>query len=106
MDYGIFFGLAHVNMNGTSRMPERENNLDRELVISAPNAQESPILRRGVQVLTGILILLILAFCFFASSICITVLLSGFLAILADPAVRVLERLWIARFIAAGSILF
>jgi len=55
-------------------MPERENNLDRELVISAPNAQESPILRRGVQVLTGILILLILAFCFFASSICITVL--------------------------------
>jgi predicted PurR-regulated permease PerM len=88
-------------------MPERENNLDnldRELVISAPNAQESPILRRGLQVLTGILILLILAFCFFASSICITVLLSGFLAILADPAVRVLEKLWIPRFIAAGSI--
>jgi AI-2E family transporter len=45
-----------------------------------------------------------LAFCFFASSICITVLLSGFLAILADPAVRVLEKLWIPRFIAAGSI--
>ena len=73
-------------------------------MISAPNSQESPILRRGVQVLTGILTLLILAFCFFASSICIKVLLSGFLAILADPAVRVLEKLWIPRFIAAGSI--
>ncbi len=61
-------------------------------------------MRRGVRALVGILILLTLAFCFFASSICITVILAAFLAILVDPAVRALERLWIPRFIAAGLI--
>ena len=62
------------------------------------------MVRRGVRALVGILILLILAFCFFASSICITVILAAFLAILVDPAVRALERLWIPRFIAAALI--
>ncbi len=54
--------------------------------------------------LGGILVLLIVAFCFFASSICITVILAAFLAILADPAVRALERLWIPRFFAASLV--
>src|SRR5260370_37711920 len=62
------------------------------------------MVRRGARALVGILILLTLAFCFFASSICITVILAAFLAILVDPAVRALERLWIPRFIAAGLI--
>jgi predicted PurR-regulated permease PerM len=62
------------------------------------------MVRRGVRALVGILILLILAFCFFASSICITVILAAFLAIFVDPAVRALEKLWIPRFIAAGLI--
>jgi predicted PurR-regulated permease PerM len=83
---------------------ERENNLDQELVISATNAQDSASLRRGVRLLVGILVLLIVAFCFFASSICITVILAAFLAILVDPAVRALERLWIPRFFAASLI--
>jgi predicted PurR-regulated permease PerM len=77
--------------------------LDQDQVIPAPNAQDAMV-RRGVRALVGILILLTLAFCFFASSICITVILAAFLAILVDPAVRALERLWIPRFIAAGLI--
>jgi predicted PurR-regulated permease PerM len=77
--------------------------LDQEPLISALNPQDAMV-RRGVRALVGILILLTLAFCFFASSICITVILAAFLAILVDPAVRTLERLWIPRFIAAGLI--
>src|SRR5258707_13879619 len=81
----------------------KRDNLDHDPVISAPNAQDAMV-RRGVRALVGILILLTLAFCFFASSICITVILAAFLAVLVDPAVRALERLWIPRFIAAGLI--
>src|ERR1700747_390550 len=62
------------------------------------------ILRRGVRLLAGILALLILAFCFFASSICITVILAAFLSILVDPVVRALQKLRIPRFFAAGLI--
>jgi predicted PurR-regulated permease PerM len=78
--------------------------LDQDLVISATNAQDRAVLRRGVRALTGILVLLLLAFCFFASTICITVLLAAFFSILVDPAVRALEKLWIPRFFAAGLI--
>jgi predicted PurR-regulated permease PerM len=91
-------------VTGTSWILEREDNLDQELAIATLNAQESAILRRGVRLLGGILVLLIVAFCFFASSICITVILAAFLSILVDPAVRALERLWIPRFFAAGLI--
>jgi predicted PurR-regulated permease PerM len=95
---------AQVNMTGASWALGRENNLHQELVISAPNAPNTAILRRGVRLLAGILALLILAFCFFASSICITVILAAFLSILVDPAVRALEKLRIPRFFAAGLI--
>jgi predicted PurR-regulated permease PerM len=78
--------------------------LDQQLAISAENVQQSRVLQRGVRVLTGILVLLLLAFCFFASSVCITVVLAGFLAILVDPAVRALEKLWIPRFFAAALV--
>jgi predicted PurR-regulated permease PerM len=94
---------TQVNMTGTSWALGRENNLHQELVISAP-APDTAILRRGVHLLAGILALLILAFCFFASSICITVILAAFLSILVDPAVRALEKLRIPRLFAAGLI--
>jgi predicted PurR-regulated permease PerM len=45
---------------------------------------------------------LILAFCFFASSICITLLLASFLAIILDPLITSLERLHISRMISAA----
>ena len=49
-------------------------------------------------------ILLCIAFCFFASSICIAVVLAAFMAILADPAVQFLERLRIPRYLAAALV--
>src|SRR5262249_62267232 len=63
-----------------------------------------PYMRQGVRMLTLIGVLLLIAFCFFASSICIAIVLAAFLALLADPAVQFLERFGIPRFVAAGSV--
>ena len=60
--------------------------------------------RRIVQLLTVILLMMILAFCFLASSICITLFLASFLAILADPFVCKLERIHVPRSVGAGLI--
>lgn len=54
--------------------------------------------------LTLVGVLLLIAFCFFASSICIAILLASFMAILADPAVQFLERVRVPRSLAAGLI--
>lgn len=59
-------------------------------------------LRQGVRMLTLIGVLLLIAFCFFASSICIAIVLAGFLAVLADPAVEFLEGWRLPRFLAAS----
>jgi predicted PurR-regulated permease PerM len=61
-------------------------------------------LKQAVRMLVFIGILLAIAFCFFASSICIAVVLAAFMAILADPAVQFLERLRIPRYLAAALI--
>jgi len=61
-------------------------------------------LRQGVRMLTLVGVLLAIAFCFFASSICIAVVLASFLAILAGPAVQFLERLRLPRSVAAGLV--
>ena len=61
-------------------------------------------LKQAVRMLVLIGILLAIAFCFFASSICIAVVLAAFMAILADPAVQFLERLRIPRYVAAALI--
>src|SRR5215831_11820781 len=68
-----------------------------------PTLTESTM-RQGVRMLTLIGVLLLIAFCFFASSICIAIVLAAFLALLADPAVQLLERLRIPRFAAAGLV--
>jgi Predicted permease len=61
-------------------------------------------LKQAVRALVLIGVLLVIAFCFFASSICIPVVLAAFMAILADPAVQFLERLRIPRYLAAALI--
>jgi hypothetical protein len=43
-------------------------------------------------------------FGFYASSICITVILAGFLAILVDPVVVILEKLHLPRSVAAAGV--
>jgi hypothetical protein len=45
---------------------------------------------------------LLTVFGYYASSICITVILAGFLAILFDPVVVTLEKLHLPRGVAAG----
>jgi predicted PurR-regulated permease PerM len=65
---------------------------------------ETAIMRQLVRRLTIILVLLGLAFCYFASSVCIAVILAAFLSILVDPFVRALEKIWIPRFFGAGLI--
>jgi predicted PurR-regulated permease PerM len=47
---------------------------------------------------------LLTVFGYYASSICVTVVLAGFLAILFDPLVARLERLHVPRSLAAASI--
>ncbi|HEY6128729.1 MAG TPA: AI-2E family transporter [Candidatus Acidoferrum sp.] len=73
--------------------------------ILASQTQNAVILQQGVRRLTAILILLGVAFCFFASSICITIVLAAFLAILVEPAVRMLERVLIPRFFGAAFVI-
>ena len=73
--------------------------------ILGQDSAELSLARRSLRRQTGILALLIIAFCFVASSICITVVLAAFLAILVDPAVKALERIYIPRFFAAAMII-
>src|SRR6202158_5990635 len=47
---------------------------------------------------------LLTVFGYYASSICITVILAGFLAILFDPVVVILEKLHLPRSVAAAGI--
>jgi predicted PurR-regulated permease PerM len=62
------------------------------------------LLSRIAWLLWVIVIVLLMAFCFFASSFCITLLLAAFLAILVDPVVTRLERWRIPRSASAGII--
>ena len=47
---------------------------------------------------------IVLAFCFFASSLCITIVLSAFLAILVDPLVERVAKIGLGRLLASGLI--
>lgn len=73
--------------------------------VPRPDSPDLALARRALRTQTGILALLIIAFCFVASSICITVVLAAFLSILVDPAVRMLEKIYVPRFFAAAMII-
>jgi predicted PurR-regulated permease PerM len=47
---------------------------------------------------------IVLAFCFFASSLCITIVLAAFLAILVDPLVVRVAKIGLGRLLASGLI--
>src|SRR5579864_7512974 len=47
---------------------------------------------------------IVLTFCFFASSLCITIVLSAFLAILVDPMVVRLAKIGLGRVLASGLV--
>src|SRR6201981_1857320 len=60
---------------------------------------------RVVALLWVIVIAIIVAFGFFASSLCITFLLAGFLAILVDPIPTYFERFHVPRLISTALLI-
>ena len=76
-----------------------------EIVPAASTSTTSEALLRRIATLLFVLVAAVVAvFSYFASSICITVVLSAFLAILFDPLVVQLERLRLPRGVAAASV--
>jgi predicted PurR-regulated permease PerM len=69
---------------------------------SSTNALQLRLWSRISWLLGVIVLVLLLAFCYFASSFCIIFLLAAFLAILVDPVVTFLERWHIPRSASAG----
>lgn len=68
-------------------------------------AVETRLLARIAISLRVVVISIIVAFCFIASSVCLTLLLSIFLAVLVDPAVTRLHRWRVPRPLAAALII-
>ena len=77
-----------------------------EVEMALPSsASPSDMLLRRIAILLFILVAgLLTVFGYYASSICITVVLAGFLAILFDPVVVTLEKLHLPRGVAAAGI--
>ena len=70
-----------------------------------PSTSSSDTLLGRIAILLLILVAgLLTVFGYYASSICITVILAGFLAILFDPVVVTLEKLHLPRGVAAAGI--
>jgi predicted PurR-regulated permease PerM len=67
--------------------------------------QQNRLLRQIVFLLCILALALLMAFFYFASSLCITLVLSSFLAILVDPLIMYLERFRIPRVISAAVII-
>jgi predicted PurR-regulated permease PerM len=72
---------------------------------SSTDLLQPRLLSRIVWLLWVIVLILLMAFCFFASSFCITLLLAAFLAILVDPLVTHLERWHVPRSASSGIII-
>ena len=90
----------------TSRSAPLENGLPTVPGVAPPSsASVSDTLLRRIATLLLILVAgLLTVFGYYASSICITVVLAAFLAILFDPVVVNLEKLHVPRAVAAASI--
>jgi predicted PurR-regulated permease PerM len=72
----------------------------------AASAQpENNLIRRLAVLVSIVVIAIFVAFCYFASSLCITLLLATLLAILVDPIVKRLERCHCPRSIASALVL-
>jgi predicted PurR-regulated permease PerM len=72
---------------------------------SSADLLQQRLLSRIAWLLWVIVLVLLMGFCFFASSFCITLLLAAFLAILVDPLVTYLESWHVPRSASAGIII-
>jgi predicted PurR-regulated permease PerM len=75
-----------------------------EMVLPPPTSASDNLLSRIAILLFVLVAGLLTLFGYYASSICITVVLAGFLAILFDPVVVTLEKLRLPRSLAAAAI--
>jgi predicted PurR-regulated permease PerM len=75
-----------------------------EMALPPSTSPSDPLLRRIATLLFILVAGMLTVFGYFASSICITVILAGFLAILFDPVVVKLEKLHLPRSVAAAAI--
>jgi predicted PurR-regulated permease PerM len=71
-----------------------------------PGLARPRTLSRITFLLGFVVVAIAFAFCFFASSLCISVLLAAFLAILADPIVSRLEHWHLSRPVSAALVVF
>jgi len=71
---------------------------------TSPASTSEKLLRRIASLLFILVAGLLTVFAYYASSLCITVILAAFLAILCDPAVVILEKLHLPRAIAAAVV--
>jgi predicted PurR-regulated permease PerM len=76
-----------------------------EMTLPASTSTSDELLRRIATLLFILVAGLLTVFGYYASSICITVILAAFLAILFDPVVVILEKLHLPRSVAAGIVL-
>ena len=90
----------------TEKSVVTEQSQVRALEMAVPSsASPSDVLLNRIAILLFILVAgLLTVFGYYASSICITVVLAGFLAILFDPVVVTLEKLHLPRGVAAAGI--
>src|SRR5262249_38375546 len=65
---------------------------------------DSRTARRLIALLGVVVIAILISFAFFASSLCITFLLAGFLAILCDPIPTYFERWYVPRSLSSAVI--
>ena len=75
-----------------------------EMALPSSTSPSDKLLRRIATLLFILVAGLLTVFGYYASSICITVVLAGFLAILFDPVVVKLEKLHLPRGVAAAGI--
>jgi predicted PurR-regulated permease PerM len=87
-----------------SAVPEERQVRVLEMALPSSASSSDMLLRRIVTLLLILVAGLLTVFGYYASSICITVILAGFLAILFDPQVVTLEKLHLPRSVAAAGI--
>ena len=87
-----------------SAVPEESQGRVLEIALPSSGSPSDMLLRRIATLLLILVAGLLTVFGYYASSICITVILAGFLAILFDPLVVTLEKLHLPRSVAAAVI--
>src|SRR5580704_7657061 len=91
-------------VTGKSATTEQARVLGVEMGLPSSTSPSDLLLRRIAILLFVLVSGLLTVFGYYASSICITVVLAGFLAILFDPVVVTLEKLHLPRGVAAAGI--